>query len=105
MADEKQKKKQLNIEIPPDLHSAYVNFALLNHNFNEIILDFAHVLPNVPKARVQTRLVMTPYHAKLLLGALQTNLANYEKRFGEIKTQGSGMPERPSMGFDPNQVH
>ena len=48
---------------------------------------------------------MLPYHAKLLMNAMATNLANYEKRFGEIKMQGAGLPDRPPMNFDPSQVH
>lgn len=97
------KRQQLQIEVPGDLPLTYANFAIINHNYNEIMVDFAHVMPNVPKTRVQNRLIMTPYHAKLLLNALNTNIANYEKRFGEIKMQGTGIPETPPTGFDPNQ--
>ncbi|MCP4165302.1 MAG: DUF3467 domain-containing protein [Chloroflexi bacterium] len=100
-----QKQKQIKIELPNDLTPCYVNFAIINHNYNEIVIDFAHVMPNVPKTRVQNRLVLTPYHAKLLLNALGSNLANYEKRFGEIKTQGTGLPDKPPMGFDSGHVH
>jgi len=96
---------QLHIEVPADLTAIYANFALINHSYNEIVIDLAHVLPGVPTARVQARLVLTPYHAKLLLEALAQNLANYERRFGEIKTQGIGLSERPPLGFDPKQVH
>lgn len=96
---------QLHIEVPGDLTAIYANFAIINHSYNEIVIDLAHILPGVPTARVQARLVLTPYHAKLLLEALAQNLANYERRFGEIKTQGLGLPERPPVGFDPKQVH
>ncbi|NOZ49959.1 MAG: DUF3467 domain-containing protein [Chloroflexi bacterium] len=104
MAD-KPSKKQLKIEVASDLQPIYVNFAIINHNYNEIVLDFAHVMPNLPAARIQARLVLTPYHAKLLLQALQTGLANYEKRFGEIKVRGSQLPDRPTMGFDPHNIN
>lgn len=100
---EKAKTKQLQVEVPNELQAIYANFAIINHNYNEIILDFAHVVPQAPKTRIQNRIVLTPYHAKLLLNALGVNLANYEKRFGEIKMQGSGIPESPPTGFDPNQ--
>ena len=95
---------QLQIEVPADLTPDYANFAIINHSYNELVIDFAHVMPNVPKTRVAARIVLTPYHAKLLLQALHTNLSKYESRFGEIKTQGAGLPERP-MGFDSDQVH
>lgn len=104
MADTK-KPQSLQIEAPKDLKPIYSNFAIIHHNYNEIVIDFAHVMPNLPHAQVQTRIVLTPYHAKLLLQALMHNLQNYEKRFGEVKMQGSGLPKRGPMGFDPRQVH
>lgn len=104
MADPKA-NKQLQIEVPGDIQAHYANFAIINQNYNEIFIDFAHVTPAVPTTRVHTRVVLTPYHAKLLLQALNANLANYEKRFGEIRTQGTGLPENPLGGFDPGQVH
>jgi hypothetical protein len=76
---------QINIELPGDLEAVYSNFAIINHSPSEIVVDFARLLPGVPKARVYTRIVMTPLNAKLLLQALQQNLVHYEERFGEIK--------------------
>ena len=105
MSTKPAKGTQIKVELPADLTPTYANFAIINHNYNEVIIDFAHVMANVPKTRVQTRIVMTPYHAKLLLGALSTNLSNYEKRFGEIKTKGAGIPDRPPFDVDPSQVH
>ena len=35
-------------------------------------------------------MVVTPLNAKLLLGALQDNLAKYEASFGEIVVPGHG---------------
>ena len=105
MSNRDSKPTQFQIEVPGDLQATYVNFAIINHSYNEIVLDFAHVMPNVPKTRVQTRIVLTPYHAKLLLDALNTNLSKYESHFGEIKVQGGGMPDHPPMGLDPSQVH
>ena len=105
MSTKPQQPQQLQIEMPGDLETTYSNFAVINHNYNEIVIDFAHIMPNVPKARVATRVVLTPYHAKLLLNALGTNLANYEQRFGPIPMPSGGIPDRPPMGFDPGQIH
>ena len=104
MSQKPAKQQQLQIELPGDLQPTYANFAIINHSYNEVIIDLAHVMANVPKTRVQTRIVMTPYHAKLLLNALGTNIANYEKRFGEIKMRGAGIPDRAFMGVEPSQV-
>ena len=75
---------QINIELPADLEAIYTNFAIINHSPSEIVVDFARLLPNVPKARVYARVIMTPLNAKLFLQALQENLARFEERFGEI---------------------
>ncbi len=77
--------QQINIELPADLEAVYSNFAIINHSPSEIVIDFARLLPNVPKARVYGRVIMTPLNAKLLLAALQDNLSKFEERFGEIR--------------------
>jgi hypothetical protein len=92
---------QINIELPGDLDAVYSNFAIINHSPSEIVMDFARLLPNVPKAKINTRILMTPLNAKLLLKALQDNLAKYEEKFGEIRLPsdvGFEVPER-TMGF------
>ena len=105
MPNKPAKQQQLKIELPNELTPIYANFVIINHSYNEIVFDFAHVMPNAPRTQVKKRIVMTPYHARLLFNALGTNLANYEKHFGEIKMKGSGIPERPPMGHEPPQVH
>ena len=79
-------KKQVNIELPGDLEPKYANFVLITHSAAEIILDFAQVLPRTAKGKVQSRILMTPMHAKLLHNALGQNLSQYEAKFGAIQT-------------------
>ncbi len=81
---------QFNIELPPDLDAIYANFAMITHSPSEIIIDFARILPNMPKAKVCARILMTPMHAKLLLMALSENLKKYEDQFGPILIPQSG---------------
>jgi hypothetical protein len=90
------RRVQIKIEVPSDLEATYANFALISHSPSEMILDFAQVLPQRPKARVQMRVVMTPFNAKLLHRALSENLARYEAQFGEIKLprQGPSLAEQ-----------
>lgn len=85
-----KQSQSLNVELPADLEPVYANFALISHSASEIIMDLAQMLPNHPKVRVKTRVVMTPLNAKLLLRALQDNLAKYEARFGEVHVPGQG---------------
>ena len=88
MTDNKQ--KPLNVEFPADLEPVYVNFSLISHTPSEIIFDLAQLLPNQPKARVKSRVVMTPLNTKLFLRALQDNLAKFESRYGEITIPNRG---------------
>ena len=75
---------QMAIEIPANLEAIYTNFALITHSPSEVIIDFARILPNVPKAKVYARMVLTPMNAKLLLRALAENLGKFEAQYGEI---------------------
>jgi len=76
--------RQIRLEIPNNLTAIYANAAIVNQTTSEIIIDFLQILPNDPRARVQSRVVMTPTNAKLFLQALQTNLARFEEHYGEI---------------------
>ena len=89
----------LNIELPMDLEAIYANLALITHSPSEIVLDFARMLPNIPKAKVHARIIMTPMNAKLLHRALGENLAKFEEQFGEIKTPERGFEQTRPLGF------
>lgn len=80
-----QKKNELKIEIAPDVATGvYSNLAVINHSPNEVVLDFINVVPGMPQAKVQTRVIMTPENAKNLMLALRDNIGKYESVFGEI---------------------
>jgi hypothetical protein len=74
----------LQVELPANLDAVYSNLVIIQHSPSEFVLDFARVLPNMPAARVGTRVVMTPMHAKLLLRALRENIERFEAQFGPI---------------------
>ena len=94
-------KKQINIEISNDLEATYANFAVIRHSASEIIVDFARLLPNMPKGKVHARIVMTPMNAKLLHRALGENLQKFEDQFGEISTPDGarGFEKDGGLGF------
>ncbi len=81
-------KSGIQIEIPAQLDAIYSNFAIINHTPSEVIIDFAQILPNVPRAKVQVRVLLTPINAKSLHHALGENIAHYEQQFGPIDTAG-----------------
>jgi hypothetical protein len=92
---------QINIELPADIEATYSNFAIINHSPSEVIIDFARLMPGMPKGKVHARILLTPLNAKLLLKALQDNLAKYEEKFGEVRMpsdMGFEAPDR-SIGF------
>ena len=93
-----QHQMRLDIELPADLEAIYANFALITHTASEVVMDFARVLPNTPKAKIHARLIMTPMNAKLLHRALGENLSRFEQQFGEIKTPDQGFDAHP-LGF------
>ena len=80
------KNNQLQVELPQDVaQGEYANFAIITHSSSDFIIDFARVLPGVPKTQVKSRVILAPEHAKRLLGALQENIVRYEREFGPIK--------------------
>lgn len=98
MAEEK--KNQLNIELSEEIaEGIYSNLAIISHSQTEFIVDFIRIVPNVPKAKVKSRVVLTPTHAKKLLQALADNVKKYEAQFGKIASQKE--PPFPPINFTP----
>ncbi len=85
MSDQNQ-QNQLNIELSEEIaEGIYSNLAIISHSHSEFVLDFIRLMPNVPKAKVKSRIVLTPQHAKRLLKALSDNVSKYENQFGTIQ--------------------
>jgi hypothetical protein len=92
-------QQQMQIQIDPgDAEGIYSNFVLLAHSSSEFILDFARILPGVPKAKVYSRIIMTPQNARSLLMALETKVEAYESQFGKIRVEGDPNSTR-DIGF------
>ncbi|MBP5377201.1 MAG: DUF3467 domain-containing protein [Bacteroidaceae bacterium] len=88
---EEQKNNGLQLELPQDVaQGQYANFAIITHSSSDFILDFARVLPGLPKAQVKSRVILAPEHAKRLLAALQENIMRYEQEFGTIRIPNQG---------------
>ena len=86
MSENNNNQKQLQIELPQEVaQGEYANFAIITHSSSDFILDFARVLPGLPKAQVKSRVILAPEHAKRLLAALQENIVRYEHEYGAIK--------------------
>jgi hypothetical protein len=88
-------EQQLSIELSEEIaEGIYSNLAVITHSNAEFIIDFVKMMPGVPKAKVKSRIILTPQHAKRLLMALGENLAKYESIHGEIQ-EGEPMPPIP----------
>lgn len=82
----KSGQQQLNIELSPEIaEGTYCNLAIITHSHAEFITDFVKIMPGMPKAKVQARIILTPQHAKRLMRALQDNISKYESVHGLIK--------------------
>ena len=88
-----ENNNQLNIELDENVaQGTYANLAVITHSSSEFILDFVRVMPGLPKSKVQSRIILTPEHAKRLLRALQDNIQKFESNFGPIEVQSSKLP-------------
>ena len=95
----KTEQKHLNIAIDETVaDGVYSNLAIINHSTSEFIVDFITVMPGAPKAKVKSRIILTPEHAKRFKNALEDNIKRYENINGDIKTKDS--PNIP-LNFGP----
>ena len=80
MKKSNSKENGLNLELDENLaQGTYSNLALINHSVSEFVVDFINVMPGVPKAKVKSRIILTPQHAKRFSKALNDNISKFEK--------------------------
>ena len=83
--DNNDNKQSLNVDLKPEVaRGTYSNLAIISHSASEFVIDFAAMLPGLPKPTVQSRILMTPEHCKRLLNALADTISRYEAQFGPI---------------------
>ncbi len=86
MDEKKPQEVKLEIQIDDEIaQGVYVNLAVVNHNESEFVIDLIFVQPQAPRAKVRSRVILSPHHAKRFVKALQENIGRYEQNFGEIK--------------------
>ncbi len=83
---EEEQKNQISIELSEEIaEGEYANLATIAHSNSEFVIDFIRLMPGTPKAKVKSRIIVTPEHAKRLLYALKDNIDKFENAFGPIK--------------------
>ena len=101
--DNKKNKNQINIELSDDIaQGIYSNLAVISHSNSEFVIDFIRIMPGIPKAKVKSRIVLTPEHTKRLMNALNDNIKKYESLNGPIKNVESSGPAIPMNFGGPN---
>ena len=96
-------KKQISLELKPEIaKGSYSNLAIISHSPSEFIIDFAEMLPGLPKPEVVSRIVMNPEHAKRLLNAIADNIGKYESQFGPISLGTEPKGTFNLADFNPN---
>lgn len=76
----------------------YSNVVVSNYTQEEFVLDFLFLQPQAQKAKVRSRVVMTPANAKRLAAALRVLVHDYEDKFGPLSdTYRQGPDLRLSM--------
>ena len=94
-----QQQQQIQIDIDPkDAEGTYANVAFLHQSPAEFIVDFARIMPGAPRAKVHSRIIMTPRAAKAVLRMLEENVKRFEAQHGEIDSAPSNQP----IGFQSN---
>lgn len=85
-------QQELDVELDNEIaEGEYSNLAIISHSTSEFVVDFVRMMPGLPKAKVKSRIILAPEHAKRLLISLQDNVARYESVVGRIN-----LPHVPS---------
>jgi hypothetical protein len=93
--DKNSQNNQIDIELSEEIADGiYSNLAIISHSNSEFIVDFVRLMPGIPKAKVKSRIILSPGHAKRLLAALNENINKFEQQFGDIEFN-DGVPEFP----------
>lgn len=96
---EKDQQNQIQIELTDEVaQGEYANLAIITHSTSEFVLDFIRIVPGVPKAKVKSRVILSPEHAKRLLLALNDNVTQYEKLHGTVKLDNSQIGDFSPVG-------
>ena len=90
MNENKEQGANAQIELPSEIaEGKYANFAIITHSSSDFVVDFASILPGVPKPQIRSRIILAPEHAKRLLMALRENIVRYEREYGKIQLPNS----------------
>lgn len=103
MENENNNPGQIQIELKEEVaQGTYANLAIISHGSSEFVIDFVRMMPGLPKAGVQSRVILNAENAKRLLFALQENIAQYEHQFGPIRMPEAQVPSNEGRTYVPS---
>lgn len=103
MANNDQKQGQVQVNMTPEVEKGvYSNLTIMGYTPNEFIMDFVFHHPGMPRANVQSRVIMSPEQAKRLMRLLEQNVSTYEQKFGAINLGEEVVPQGPISPFKVN---
>ena len=77
---------EIQIELSDEIaQGIYSNLAVISHSTSEFVIDFIRIVPGLPKAKVKSRIILTPEHTKRLFMALKDNIDKFEQQNGAIR--------------------
>lgn len=85
--------QQINVKVDDaKKYGEYANFLVVSHSPHEFTLDFCQVMPGGKEGQVQaevvSRMKVAPTMVGKIIRALNTNMTNYEDKFGMVKDVG-----------------
>ncbi len=85
MTDSKKTGLPFDVDVDEDIAlGVYSNTFIINQTDQDFILDFAFRAPGLERAKIVSRVVVTPTHMKRLAYLMMESVKKYEERFGEI---------------------
>lgn len=84
------KNQQIEISVDDAIKLGnYANFLVVGHSPHEFTLDFCQIMPGGKdgkvKAEVVNRIKVAPTMVGKIIQALNTNMTNYEEKFGMVR--------------------
>ncbi len=90
MNNQDNQPNQVNIVITEEIaEGTYANLAIITHSHAEFVIDFVNVMPGAPKSKVKSRIILTPFHAKRFMRAINENVQKFEDANGTIQDMES----------------
>ncbi len=84
------------------LIAAYANYFEVGHNAFEFLIDFGQIDPQSADININSRIAVSPTHAKLFLTLMKKAVTQFESEFGLIPKLQDDDPSSAILDFTPD---